>query len=300
VRRIGPNSFAEFYFLGCNPGFVATEDGVLMIDTPQRGIDGARFRELVQESGPIRYIVNTEAHADHTWGNSFFRDVEVVGSHALRREFENTWAGFGGPDGRLRRTMTSDPWLGDPESVWLMDQPDFGPHPPATLFEDELTLTIGHHEVHCLRMPGHTLGQTSVHIPKEGLVFTGDTVFWHCRTWLHDADPWAWLASLDRLRALDAETIIPGHGEPCSKDYLAVQTEVIENWLGLVEGFVDAGMTGDEAARQPVDVRADLDPYPMGQRLWQLEEVVTDLNIRNLHRRIVERRAEKGARGQVL
>jgi cyclase len=290
VRQIGPNSYAEFYFLGCNPGFIATSDGVLMIDTPQRGIDASRYRERVNESGRIRYIVNTEAHADHTWGNSFFKDVEIVGSNALRKEFDATWMGFGGPRGRLERTKTPDPWLGDPESVWLMDQPDFGPHPPTLTFDEELVLTVGDHQIHCLHMPGHTEGQTSVFIPQEGLVFTGDTVFWHCRTWLHDADPWRWIESLNRLRALDVETIIPGHGEPCGKAYLDTQEQVIENWVGVVDEFVEAGMTEDEAARQSVDVRATLDPYPMGQRLWELEDMVTEINIRNLYRRIVERR----------
>lgn len=294
MRQIGPSTYAEFFFLGCNPGFVTTSDGVLMIDTPQRGIDGARYREQVEAHGPIRYIVNTEAHPDHCWGNSFFADVEVVGTNDLTREFKAQWAGFGGPEGRLVRTKdTADPWLGDPESVWLMEQPDYGPHPPTLTFDGELTLQVGDLEAHCLQMPGHTDGQTSVYLPSEGLVFTGDTVFWHVRTWLHDANPWKWLESLERIRALDADTIIPGHGEPCSKDYLATQADVIHHWLELVGSFVDRGMTEAEAVSQPVDVTR-LDPYPMGQRLWPLENMVTQINIGNLYRRIAARRGESG------
>ncbi|GAA1859874.1 hypothetical protein GCM10009836_45020 [Pseudonocardia ailaonensis] len=289
MRQIGPNSHAEFYFLGCNPGYVMTSEGALLIDSPQRGIDALRYAEAIRESGPIRHIVNTEAHGDHVWGNSFFKDVPVVGSSALRREFENTWSGFGGPAGRLDRMKTGEAWLGDPESVWLMEQPDFAPHPPTTTFDDELTIELGEHTIHCLRMPGHTQGQTSVYIPAEGVVFTGDTIFHRCRTWLHDAEPWQWLDALDRLAELDVETIVPGHGEPCGKEYLSVQAQVIHDWLGVIGGFLTAGMTEDEVVAQETDACAEADPYPMAQRLWELRNELTELNIRNLYRQVAAR-----------
>ena len=55
MRRISRNVYAEIYFWGCNPGFVETSDGVVMIDSPQQPIDAVRWREMLQEKGPIRH-----------------------------------------------------------------------------------------------------------------------------------------------------------------------------------------------------------------------------------------------------
>ena len=108
-------------------------------------------------------------------------------------------------------------------------------NPPSVTFTDALTLNVGNHTFNIIHMPGHTAPQTSVHVPEEGVVFTGDNVFHKCRTWLQECDPWEWLAALDRIEALDVETIVPGHGEPCGKAYLKEQAQIVENWVGFIE-----------------------------------------------------------------
>ncbi len=72
MRRIGRNSFTEIYFAGCNPSFVETSDGYVMIDSPQQPIDAVRWREMLEEKAPIRYLINTEPHGDHIAGNAYF------------------------------------------------------------------------------------------------------------------------------------------------------------------------------------------------------------------------------------
>jgi hypothetical protein len=54
MRRVGPHSFTEIYYAGCNPSFVETSDGYVMIDTPQQPIDAVRWREMLEEKAPIR------------------------------------------------------------------------------------------------------------------------------------------------------------------------------------------------------------------------------------------------------
>ena len=100
-------------------------------------------------------------------------------------------------------------------------------------------------------MPGHTAPQTSVHVPEEGVVFTGDNVFYKCRSWLQECDPWEWLTALKSIEALDVETIIPGHGDPCTKAYLKEQGQIVENWVGYIERFVDRGLTPEEILKEP-------------------------------------------------
>src|SRR5438093_6540714 len=79
MRRLSKNVWTEIYFWGCNPSFIETSDGVVMIDSPQQPIDALRWRECMDEHGPIRYLINTEWHVDHISGNAYFPSAEVIG-----------------------------------------------------------------------------------------------------------------------------------------------------------------------------------------------------------------------------
>lgn len=57
MERIKENIFVETEFVGCNPGFVVTKEGVVMIDTPQRPDEAFRWRKEIQKYGEISYII---------------------------------------------------------------------------------------------------------------------------------------------------------------------------------------------------------------------------------------------------
>jgi len=286
MRRIGRNSFTEIYFAGCNPSFVETSDGYVMIDSPQQPIDAVRWREMLEEKAPIRYLINTEPHGDHIAGNAYFTKTIVVGQVQLQECFERYLAAFGTIEEKRERFKQTDP-----DSVWLIGHPDYPvSNPPTLTFDDTLTLHVGDHTFNIIHMPGHTAPQTSVHVPEEGVVFTGDNVFHKCRTWMQECDPWEWLAALDRIAALDVETILPGHGEPCGKAYLKEQAQIVENWVGFVETQVDRGVGPEEILKGPVPV-ARQDPYPIGQRLFVHNERLTGMIVHNLHSHILARKA---------
>jgi glyoxylase-like metal-dependent hydrolase (beta-lactamase superfamily II) len=121
------------------------------------------------------------------------------------------------------------------------------------------------------------------------VVFTGDNVFHACKTFVQEADPWEWLQALDRIEALDVGTIVPGHGEPCDRRYLARQRQVLHNWIGVVEEYVRRGLSEDEAVAEPLDVVRDIDPYPIGQRLFAMSDNLNGRNIRNVYKHVVAR-----------
>jgi cyclase len=288
MRRVSKNVFTEVYFWGCNPGFVVTSDGVVMIDSPQQPIDAVRWREMLQEKGPIRHLINTEPHADHTLGNAYFPGVEIIGQVKLQACFDRYLNMMFTPEVRLERMKTEDP-----DSVFLMGHPDYpASNPPKRTFKDELTLHVGNHTIKIIHTPGHTAPQTSILLPEEGVVFTGDNVFEKCKTFVQEADPWEWLGALKRLEALDVETIVPGHGEPCGKSYLRRQAEIIENWIGLVEDFVRRGLSEKEALEQKIDATR-LDPYPIGQRLFEMSDRLDKWNVSNVYKHVVARKTGK-------
>jgi cyclase len=290
MRRVGPHAYTEVYFAGCNPSFVETSDGYVMIDTPQQPIDAVRWREMLEEKAPIRHLVNTEPHGDHISGNAYFPNVEVIGQVKLQECFERYLAAFGTIDEKRERMMQMDP-----DSVWLLGHPDYAQgNGPRRTFTDRLDLPVGNHTFQIIHHPGHTAPQTSVYVPEEGVVFTGDNVFHKCRSWLQECDPWEWLAALRSIAALDAETIVPGHGEPCTKAYLTEQAQIVENWVGFIERVVDRGLGPEEALAEGVPVAAQ-DPYPIGQRLFMHDQRLTGMIVHNLHKRIRDRRAAASA-----
>jgi hypothetical protein len=70
---------------------------------------------------------------------------------------------------------------------------------------------------------------------------------------------------------------------------LRTQAQIIQNWVGAVEILVRKGLTEDEAVEQRLDVRNDIDPFPIGQRLFSIEEALNSRIVRNLYPRIAER-----------
>lgn len=280
MRQISKNIYTEIYFWGCNPSFIPTDDGVLMIDTPQQPMDAMRWREAIQTHGPIRHLINTEPHGDHIMGNAYFPGVEVIGQEGMKERYEQAIPQMASPERSERMKET------DPDSVWLLNHPSYPPNPPTRLFTDTLTMQLGTQTVQCFHHPGHTAPQTSIYLPEEGVVFTGDNVFCRVKTFIQEANPWEWLESLDKIDALDAEIIVPGHGEPCNKSYLKEQAQIIQDWIGVVEEFVRRGLTLEDALKEP---RPQVDPYPIGQRLFASSESLDQRIVTNLYTLISER-----------
>lgn len=280
MRRVSKNVYTEIYYWGCNPSFLTTTDGVFMVDSPQQPIDAMRWKEKMQEFGRIRCLCNTEPHGDHVAGNCYFPGVEVIGQAGMKARYETASALLTGSE-RLEKMKVTDP-----DSVWLINHPDYPLNPPTRLFDDQMSMQMGNHTIKIMHHPGHTAPQTTVYLPEEGVAIIGDNVFCGCMTFIQEGNPWDWLESLKKIGELDVETIIPGHGEPVTKAYLPKQAQIIEDWIGLVEGFVRRGLTEEQALAEP---RPQMDPYPIGQRLFPTAATLPERIIVNLYRQIQAR-----------
>ena len=72
MRKVSAHIYVETSLRGCNPGFVVTKEGIVMIDSPQVPSDALRWRDELTGRGEIIYLINTEPHRDHIIGNFFF------------------------------------------------------------------------------------------------------------------------------------------------------------------------------------------------------------------------------------
>jgi cyclase len=260
MEQISENIFFDTRTRGCNPGFVITSDGVVVIDTPQLPTRAVEMRRLAEAHGPIRYVINTEHHVDHIFGNYYLRGAGPVVAHRGVAENFMLPTQVPSPYEYAREALPTD----DPDGVDIFPDEDTyyaDPNRPSIVFTEDLTLRVGGHTFELIYTPGHTPGQIAVHVPEERVVFTGDTIFCECQTWLYVSDVDQWLASLDRIGELDVDRILPGHGPVTTRQYLAVQRSVLLDWVAAVAGAIAKGWTREEtiarisfADRFPVDI----------------------------------------------
>ncbi|MGI9647323.1 MAG: MBL fold metallo-hydrolase [Acidimicrobiia bacterium] len=260
MESVTSNVFFETGLRGCNPGYVVTSAGVVVVDTPQLPTRAVEMRRLAEAQGEIRYLINTEHHVDHIFGNYYFKGAGTVVNHR------------GVDDNFMVVTPDLDPFAYAAEAI-PTDDPDGAdifpdraeyyqdPNKASVVFDDDLTLRVGEHTFELIHTPGHTPGQLAVYVPEEKVVFTGDTIFSECQTWLMTSDVDQWLGALERIRQLDVDHILPGHGPVTSKSYLDTQRSNLLDWKAGVAEAVAKGWTREEtiervnfADRYPVDI----------------------------------------------
>ena len=260
MEQVTPSVFTNTKLRGCNPSYVVTSDGVVVIDTPQLPTRAVAMRKEAEAHGSIRYLINTEHHVDHIFGNYFFKGAGAVVEHQ------------GVYDNFMVVTPDLDPYEYAREAI-PTDDPDgtaiyperaeyyANPNKGTIVFTGDLTLRVGATTFQLLHTPGHTPGQIAVYVPEERVVFTGDTVFCECQTWLMTSNVNQWIDALDRIGALDVDHVVPGHGPVTTLAYLHTPRANLLDWKAAVADAVAKGWSREEtiarvnfAERYPVDI----------------------------------------------
>jgi cyclase len=244
-----------------NAGFISDGDATLLVDTTATERRTKALREALLATGaPLpRTLVNTHHHGDHTYGNGVFLPEAVVIGHEASRS-EQLAAGH------------------QLHLVW--PQNDFGDiriTAPALTYNDRMTVHVGEIEVRLVHPGGaaHTPGDTVVHLPQQGVVFTGDLIFEGGTPFVPMGSLAGSLRALDVLRSLDATTVVPGHGpvtDPSAYD-------ATERYLRFVLALAEEGRAKGNTPLQTA-AEADLGPFAA---LRESERLVA-----NLHRAYAE------------
>jgi cyclase len=259
-ESVTPNVFTDVTIRGCNPSYVLTSEGPVIVDTPQMPSKAVAMRAEAEQHGPIQYVINTEHHVDHIFGNYYFKGAGKVIHHQ------------GLADNFMVPTPLLDPFdyaaegtqMSDPEGQAIMPTRDVyfqDPNRAQITFTGDCVLHVGDHTFNLIWTPGHTPGQIAVHVPEERVVFTGDTVFNDVQTWVMASDVDQWIDALNTISRLDVDRVIPGHGPVTDLKYLQTQKAVLLEWKSRVAAAVAAGWTREETIervhmrdRYPVDI----------------------------------------------
>ena len=233
LRPITSRVRVETAHLGSNNGIVDCGAGdLVLVDAPHRPTDAIRWAKTVAAVGTVRYLVNTDHHPDHTIGNRWLPG-DVVAHDLTRR--------------RLVRDAPSREYLRDlfavidPEAVPLVDA--YEVRLADVTFSSSLTLHVGDRRLELVHAPGHTANTILVHVPDEGVLFTGDDV---CNLGLPaflDATVERFFDAIDRAAAFDFEHLVPGHGEPGGRELLDRHRDLGRELVGRVAEAQAAGET---------------------------------------------------------
>ena len=227
-------------------GFIVDEEGVIVIDTLMTPTLANRLLSEVQRvtSAPIRYVINTHWHGDHTFGNYLFKAPAIMAHDTCREDL-------------IAQEESHRRFLVDlyPEAREELAQVTV--MPPNITFPQELTLFLGRHHVE-IRYYGraHTRGDVVVNIPAEGVLFAGDIAFHQYIPNARDGYPSQWVEVAQQVEEIQCDTIVPGHGPLGTRRDLAEMRECLAHIIPQVRQAFDQGLSVEEA-----QLRLHLGPF---------------------------------------
>ena len=282
---------------------VVNDEDVLVVDSH---ITPATARALIASirtvtDKPVTTLVNTHFHYDHAHGNQAFGPVQIVGHEFTRRKMAGTPLEEGTFQSELMRQPQTLANLQaalekaeDAEARQGLEQRialqnahmeatgEVDPVPPDTTLSERLSLFRGSREIQvifCGR--AHTGGDVVVYLPEEKIVFTGDMMLGG-PSWLGDGHVDEWPDTLEKLKELDFDLMLPGHGGPVRDreriDH--VQAYYRDLWAQTVALRAGGASIGDAASKIDLTghkdtlgiARVGADPMAVGRIYALLDE----------------------------
>ena len=241
LQEVVPNVFAYIHSgVGwdiCNSGFIVGDDGVLVIDSMMVASMVRPYLEEIRKvtDKPIRYVVNTHHHVDHSFGNQFYLPAEVVSHRGCREALITSGADVDMLSQRY--PQYSEDW-----KVARLT-------PASVTYEDKMVVHLGDRVVELLHPgPAHTYGDTLVYLPQEKVLFTGDVAFHYLTPLARDGHVSNWIRIANGiLKDLDATTLIPGHGPVSGKEVVSATLKYLRLIKRTSRAHFERGARVEEA-----------------------------------------------------
>jgi phosphoglycerate dehydrogenase-like enzyme/glyoxylase-like metal-dependent hydrolase (beta-lactamase superfamily II) len=245
VKEVAPGVFFRYsaisptnpaIFGGSNNIWVVFEDYVVVVDAnfPKEAGDVIEAIKKTTDK-PIRYVLDTHHHGDHSYGNAVFGQAgaSIVAQTNCARLLringpEEFKAAGRGPTGRkdIAASMLKVPNL---------------------VFDDKLVLDDGKQRVEFLFFGhAHTAGDAFAYLPKHKVVCTGDACVNGAFNFMGHSDSASWIRVLERVQQLDVKLVLPGHGPLAGKDLLEKQKRYFVELRQQVKKGIEDGKTVED------------------------------------------------------
>ncbi|KAF0247439.1 MAG: beta-lactamase-like [bacterium] len=249
---------------GGNIGVSVGEDGIVIVDdqfAPLADKIKAALKNIADK--PVRFVINTHYHGDHTGGNSIFqKDTPVIAHDNVRKRLES-----GGT-------------LGNFGSVTMEAKPEAKESLPILTFSQDVTLHLNGEDIRVLHYPsGHTDGDSMIFFPKSNVVHMGDDFVTYGFPFIDLAGGGSVegmiVAAEYVITKLPADVkVIPGHGPVSNLDDVRKFVTMLKETRTVVEKAIKEGKTLDQMKKEKI-----LEPW----KQWAGDFISSDAFIETLY-----------------
>ena len=243
-------------------GVVTGPQWAVVIDTLAMPEETLAMRSFIEEelAVPVRYIINTHYHADHSWGNCFFPGATIM-THASCRQLmaEKGVAS-------LEAAKHQNPVF---KQVKLIP-------PHLTFDQGELSMRVGKKNLILIHTPGHSRDGISILIEEDRVLFAGDAFL--PLPYIVDGDIDEQAASMKKIGKMGLENIVQGHGDIILRG--EIDESVKENLAYLSN--IRKSVRSASKRRNPIDALAMIDIESCGKIRVLLGGLAEELHRRNL------------------
>ena len=258
-----------------NAGIVDLGDATLVFDTmliPQAAQDVRAAAERLTGRA-VQYVVNSHFHGDHVLGNMAFPDAIILGTSRTREliaertaaeiaEAQRDLASFARQfdDEEQRLAAETDTAKREQGALDLADWrqyqqalPTLRVALPTLTFDTRMVLHGSKRRAELVTYGGgHTDSDAVLHLPDDRLMLTGDLLFVRAHPLMIDGHPADWVAILERIEAMDLQTLVPGHGPVGTLTDAAAVRRYLRDVVALARDAVARGMSADAMKELPV------------------------------------------------
>ncbi len=221
---------------GGNIGASVGEDGIVIVDdqyAPLADKIQAALKGITDK--PVRFVINTHFHGDHTGGNEYFqKQAPIIAQDNVRKRLEaGGTAGNGG-------------------SVHMENKPAPKGALPIITFDHDVTVHLNGEDIRALYFPaGHTDGDSVIFFPKSNVVHMGDDFVTYGFPFIDVDSGGSIYGMIDGVEKVIAQVpadvkIIPGHGPVSSLDDVRAYLKMLKETRDAVQGAIKQGKTMDQ------------------------------------------------------
>lgn len=236
VQKIAGNVYM-LQGAGGNIGVSAGDDGIVIVDdqyAPLAPKIQAALKGIADK--PLRFVLNTHWHGDHTGGNPVFsQQAPIIAQENVRKRLA---AGRKGPG------------------------PEVPPQPanvlPVVTFEDKVSVHLNGEDIQAVHFPkGHTDGDSVIFFPQANVLHMGDDFVTYGFPYVDLNSGGTVRGLIDALKKVATLVpsnvkIIPGHGDLSTLDDMRAFTKMVEDTFNLVSAQVTQGKSADEIKKSNV------------------------------------------------
>ena len=270
-EELAPGVFINHHYRGCTPGFIHTDEGIILVDTPLIPKQALDWREQIEDEypgEPFLYLINTDHHRGHALGNQYYMPVKVIAHERAHKEMSGYTDNF---KERVRNSFKREPEIqAQLNNIIII--------PPHVTFTNRAKLLFGGRKIELIYVGGHTPATSIVWLPDDGVCFVGDILWVDQHPYMAQGNTMEWLSALELIRNLGAQYLVPGHGPVCGPEATYRVGEYIEFMRKRVRDYYLEGQNKNETKSGLVGEMLEWFPVPPERKAKIESQIKSGLN----------------------